>query len=195
MRTLLFVGITLLALAALAGPTLAGDLNPPGPPGSTMKTLDQFTPTWDQALPSNDGGSEWCSSSRFKCVLVGSAVLDKETGLVWERSEGIAPTDWGSALSLCTTTTIGWRKGWRLPTIEELASLIDPWVSSPGPTLPPGHPFTGVAATFYWSATSHPTITGDAWTAYLGNGAVIARGKYESFSVLCVRGGHGSANQ
>ena len=47
--------------------------------------------------------------------------------------------------------------GWRLPTINELASLFDP-AATAAPGLPSGHPFTGlgldpVEGDSFWSAT------------------------------------------
>lgn len=68
------------------------------------------------------------------------AVLDRETGLVWQRSPGLGGS-W--TVGLCIDETTGNRGGWRLPTVNELASLFDP--SATGfPFLPAGHPFTNL---------------------------------------------------
>ena len=119
--------IVLLAITVLAPPLLAGDLDPPGPPAPTMKTLDQIPPTWDQTLQSSNSTTpDGCNSSRFKCVIAGTAVLDKETGLVWEKSPDTNTRDGDAAWAYCVEKTVGSRKGWRLPTVEELASLVNP---------------------------------------------------------------------
>ena len=73
----------------------------------------------------------------------------------------------------CTARTTGGRKGWRLPSIPELASLIDPSVAPPGPTLPPGHPFLTVQSAFYWSASTVAVNPASAWVVHFLNGNVI----------------------
>src|SRR5437016_8649313 len=79
-------------------------------------------PSWDQTLP---------SSTRFIVLsnLNSVAVLDRETGLVWEQSPSTSTLSWDGAQNHCNTLRAGGRLGWRLPTLQELASLVDPSVS------------------------------------------------------------------
>jgi len=117
------------------------------------------------------------------------AVLDKETGLVWEQSPQTAAANALNARVNCAQKTVGNRKGWRLPAIPELASLVDPSVPSPGPTLPAGHPFTNVQSALYWSATTIADFPPFVWNVSFFNGAVNGSDKATSLQVWCVRGG------
>src|SRR5262245_51850572 len=104
------------------------------------------TPSWDQTLPSN---------TRFIVLsnMNNQAVLDRETGLVWQRTPGFEGP-YAIISGQCRNLNIGNRFGWRLPTQAELASLFDPSATS-APGLPPGHPFLGVDAAeeFFWTTT------------------------------------------
>lgn len=83
------------------------------------------------------------------------AVLDRETGLVWERSPSMQPMAWSNTRLFCAQKAVGGRGGWRLPAFFELASLVDPSVQTAGvPRLPSGHPFMNVQAADYWSDTT-----------------------------------------
>ncbi len=117
------------------------------------------------------------------------AVFDKETGLVWEQSPSITIQNWLGAQSICNRNTVGNRKGWRLPTIQELASLVDP--SGTNPTLPAGHPFSNVQPAAYWSATTFASNTTSAWFVDFSDGFVLTMNKPFSCFVWCVRGGQG----
>jgi hypothetical protein len=112
---------------------------------------------WDQNLP---------GASRFTVLaaFANQAVLDKNTGLVWEQAPSTTTAVFQDSTYGCANKVIGGQKGWRLPAIPELASLIDPSIATPGPTLPPGHPFTNVQSAFYWSATTHAVNNGRATT-------------------------------
>ena len=143
---------------------------------------------WDQNLP---------AAQRFVVLAAfnNEAVLDKNTGVVWEKSPRLAATDWQNARSTCLNNPTGGQKGWRLPSISELASLVDPSVALPGPTLPPGHPFVGVQSSGYWSAT---TVAGSGgamevefvWDENFSSGDVgIFSKAFISGHVWCVRGG------
>ncbi len=123
------------------------------------------------------------------------AVLDKETQLVWERSPETFTLLWDTAIFTCFDKDVNGRKGWRLPTIEELASLVDPTVS-PGPTLPPGHPFVlDEAVLKFWSATLVPSISSEVFVVRFGDGFVDTDPKDVIARGWCVRGGHGIDGQ
>lgn len=119
-----------------------------------------------------------------------AAVLDKETQLVWERSPS-GRLIWPIAIQSCYGKNVGGRMGWRLPTVEELTSLVDPSTSD---HLPAGHPFNNViVGDPYWSATTYgaPGFTGNAWTVQFDIGQAGYLGKTLDLRVWCVRGGHG----
>jgi Protein of unknown function (DUF1566) len=145
--------------------------------------------TWDQQFP---------GPNRFKILSVfgNAAVSDKETGLVWERSPSTSTFQPEDAHLHCNTLLVGNRFGWRLPTIQELASLIDP--TQANPALPLGHPFTNIATDdLYWSATTGTTIPPYS-VGFGGNGEVTfggGGGGDASNHVWCVRGGQGVDTQ
>ena len=144
---------------------------------------------WDQKIK---------ATSRFEVLsdFGGAAVLDHETGLVWEQSLSLSNSNWLDAQTHCNRLTTGGRLGWQLPTLQELTSLVDPSVPFPGPTLPIGHPFTNVQSFSYWSATTSAGNASFAWIVGF-NGPVPAVFTADKIgipimaSVWCVRGGHG----
>jgi hypothetical protein len=140
------LALVLLGICALTLPLPAeAQTTAPGP--------YYATPSWDQTLPSN---------TRFIVLsnMASAAVLDRETGLVWERFP-LSPLSpgggdpgrrtWSEAQQRCRLLRAGNRLGWRLPALEELGSLADPSVTS-SPALPAGHPS--------WVWTRRPPSTG-----------------------------------
>jgi len=104
--------------------------------------------SWDNRI---DGPTRFHVLPAFE----NQAVLDRETGLVWERSPSTQPMAWSNARLFCAQKAVGGRGGWRLPAFFELASLVDPLVQTAGvPQLPSGHPFLNVQAADYWSDTA-----------------------------------------
>jgi len=84
---------------------------------------------------------------------------------------------------------VGNRQGWRLPTLQELASLVDPTIRF-SPTLPV-NPFTNVQSSIYWSATSAANTSAIAWFVSFADGHVANAVKTDTHFVWCVRGGQG----
>jgi hypothetical protein len=138
------------------------------------------TPSWDQTLP---------AATRFiDLTNMPGAVLDRETGLVWEKVPSTSRFNWFEASFLCMNLNTGGRTGWRLPALQELMSLVDR--SQLNPSLPSGHPFT-VQPSFYWSATTNATNTAVAKSVGFGDGGLGSLGKSGSDLAWCVRGGPG----
>jgi hypothetical protein len=149
-------------------------------------------PTWDRVIH---------KQNRFVVLadFNDEAVLDKETGLVWEKSPSTTLLmDWDAyptgAVVECYRKAVGGRMGWRLPTEEELFSLVDPTQTSPA--LPQGHPFAGVQAQMgdsYWSATTSVDNPDYALGVDFEAAPVISRLPKAGGSSFawCVRGGHG----
>ena len=78
-------------------------------------------------------------------------------------------------------------KGWRLPSIPELASLID--LSLPAPFVP-GTVFSGVQSAGYLSATTQADIPNNARVVFFDDGNVRALLKTDNLALVwCVRGG------
>jgi hypothetical protein len=166
----------LLALGLLTGAALtvgpAQAVEAPGP--------YYAEPAWDRKMG---------VANRF-VVLTNwnsAAVLDKETGLVWEKTPALTTHAWAAARLQCTARETGNRKGWRLPSVHELASLVDPANSTP--SLPTGHPFTIVQSSFYWSASTFAEDPTVAWAVVFFNGLVGNTGKANDGHAWCVRGG------
>ena len=156
-------------------------------------------PSWDQKLQCDTQAT--CPRFVVLTNWNSEAVLDRETGLVWERSPTTFPSPWedqvspsfvlGAQTRCNALLAAGNRMGWRLPTLQELASLVDQSVAAPGPTLPPGHPFQNVQQSLYWSATTYGADASIALGVVFNAGKVGGDAKTNSHFLWCVRGGQG----
>jgi Protein of unknown function (DUF1566) len=172
------------SLGLIAGCVLATTIGATGPAQAASGNGPYYAePSWSQKLP---------AATRFVVLTDwnSEAVLDRNTGLVWEKSPDMTRTTWDVARETCVNRSVGGQKGWRLPSVHELASLIDPSVAFPDPKLQAGHPFTNVQPANYWSATTTAGNLTSAWNLNFFNGFVFALNKPISNHVWCVRGGN-----
>ena len=144
-----------------------------------------YTTRWDANKP---------SASRFTVLAEfgNTAVRDNNTGLVWEQMPSMQ-TDWSAARFQCLNKPVGGTRGWRLPSVAELTSLVDP--SLVAPYVPPTV-FSGVQVGSYWSSTS--IMDGGSISKYtlsFGDGMVGTTSKSTStVNVWCVRGSMNEAS-
>ncbi len=78
---------------------------------------------------------------------------------------------------------------WRMPSREELRSIMDYSIPYPGPTVDTEF-FPNIGASYYWSSTTDAGNTSNAWSVYFDYGG-FDYGKYKSDGgdVRAVRGG------
>lgn len=153
--------------------------------------------SWDKKI--------YKAKERFKILKSFNyeAVLDKETQIVWEREpSAVNHIDIIGASNRCLNLQTGNRMGWRLPSVSDLTSLIDPGVAT-RPKLPTNHPFSNIKSSFiggvsaeeqYWTATgsTFSLIQPSAYTVSFGLGTTLNQGisnPCPTCFAWCVRGG------
>lgn len=106
--------------------------------------------------PLIDSASSWC------------AVKDKVTGLLWQNHQTLFPsgyTNYGdnragdASKYAAENATLCGLSGWRLPTVDELQTIVDYSKLGPGPTINTGYFLNTLDYHNYWSSTSY---VGDA---------------------------------
>ncbi len=123
-------------------------------------------------------------------------VRDVSSGLVWQGcSVGQEGDDcgeydadqfaWADALVACEDLVWAEHDDWRLPSRNELQSILD--FSSVSPIDLEVFPNTPM--TSYWSSSSEKASPSRAWYAFLGQLRIFARSKNDAVRVRCVRGG------
>ena len=115
-------------------------------------------------------------------------VTDERTGLMWEQHPNEALYSWEDATQIrindLNAARLGGHDDWRLPTVQELVTLVD--YSRHHPAI---HPIFATAANDYWSSTTDATYPTLAWFVGFDGGYVDDDGKSGSKYVRAVRGG------
>jgi hypothetical protein len=124
-------------------------------------------------------------------------ITDNVTKLIWlKNANAFGTRTWEQALADCNSLatgqaglTDGSQAGdWRLPNMTEMCSVMD--FSMYDPSLPSGHPFTGVQSSDYWVSTTYANNTGNAWVVSMLNGGThYGNAKSASRPIWPVRGG------
>lgn len=139
-------------------------------------------------------------------------VKDNLTGLVWLKDANCLQghEDWSGALTFASSLYDGWTGDgsggdcglsdsssagdWRVPTVQELQSLIHWGYYSPA--LPntagtgqwaAGDPFTNVWTDYYWSSTTYADDASYGWAVDLLDGSVPNHAKVNGASVWPIR--------
>lgn len=110
-------------------------------------------------------------------------VLDTKTNLMWQRSESELMT-WQQAMKYAEKLRLGGYNDWRVPTIDELRTLI---VKNKIPAINTKF-FPKAHAVYYWSSTISPRMS-YVQLVYFYIGYISSGRKSKHYYVRCVRGG------
>jgi hypothetical protein len=111
-------------------------------------------------------------------------VTDGVTGLMWQAQDSGSTYTWVNALAYCEGLSLAGQSDWRLPTLDELQSIVDYSRVSPAiDTLV----FPGAALYGYWSSSSYALNSYAAWQVYFTYGNVYDYDKANNFYARCVR--------
>ncbi|CAK8724768.1 Leucine rich repeat-containing protein [Candidatus Electrothrix laxa] len=139
-------------------------------------------------------------------------VTDTTTGLMWKQcSEGLSGVHceegeakkytWDDAVSRFKNVEYADYNDWRLPTIDELKTLVycsngvkdkDNGECNDGskkPTTINQQAFPNTPATSVWSGSPHAYYTGNAWKVHFNYGNSYSNDRSSSYAVRLVRGG------
>jgi hypothetical protein len=106
---------------------------------------------------------------------------DNVTGLYWERAASASTATQADAATLCA----GKGMGWRLPTLVELASLVDYTIAPPGPTI--NAAFPGTPSDYFWTSSPYVDSAGSGWVINFSSGRTNYLAVGEKAWVRCVR--------
>jgi hypothetical protein len=132
------------------------------------------------------------------CLLLGSSafaayidngdgtVTDNGTGLMWQKAT--APGHYRSfeARGYCNNLELAGYTDWRLPTVEELESLVD--TSRVNPSINITY-FPDTISSFYCSSTYHEDFIHEVWFVDFYSGGLAANMKSLDIHVRAVRAG------
>lgn len=116
----------------------------------------------------------------------GSTVTDKKLGLEWQDSSEVKSNNrkWSLAKSYCSNLTLAGHRDWRLPTYDELLTIVD-YDRYDSAIMPS---FQNISSSGYWSASVCLSDTRFAWYVPFSSGGTgqgtLNVGNY----VRCVRG-------
>ena len=117
-------------------------------------------------------------TERFEILENNLEVKDRKTGLVW-RKDNKKDVTWDEALKYAAS--LG--DDWRLPTIEELETLINKGRRNPASDFP------DMPSESFWSSSSYVNYSGSAWGVYFGSGYAGYYYQTGAASARCVRDG------
>jgi hypothetical protein len=129
-------------------------------------------------------------------------VRDNITGLIWENktddgtiNDRDIKYNWTDAQTVFITTlnnnNFGNNSDWRLPTVQELAYIVDRGAHDPSINTTY---FQQTVTDYYWTSTIYTPDSTRAWNVYFGSGFVLGEPKTTLRYVRAVRGAQSTQN-
>lgn len=115
-------------------------------------------------------------------------VTDTMTGLMWlqdDRNYGKKKQKWADGMKSCKKFEFAGHNDWRMPTVQELFSLVD-FTKKEYPLI---NNIFHLQGYWYWTTTEYVSTTGNAMIVYFNLGIVTITNKTNAYYVRPVRGG------
>ncbi len=117
-------------------------------------------------------------------TVTADTVLDNRTGLMWQRAVPNKRYTWEEAKAYAKSLRLGGHADWRLPTREELLSLM---VKGHGAPTIDTVAFPDTPSEFFWSSSPFASSTLFAWGVDFGSGSTDGNFPTNGYRVRCVR--------
>ena len=128
-----------------------------------------------------------CTAQSFTVQKISSkeVVLDNNTGLMWQQTIFMY-ISWDDAVSYCNDLSYAGYSDWRLPSPQELLTIVDNSQRTPAinTTYFPDTPWSSD----FWSSSTDQSDTDYAWYVDFDDGYVGLVSKTDTSHVRCVRG-------
>jgi hypothetical protein len=118
-------------------------------------------------------------------LSAGDMVFHKKTGLFWQDNRLVMSEKitYKEAEELCEGLELGGYTDWRIPTLQELLSIID--YKSYNPALLSG--FSSIKTSSYWTSTPYMGDLDKVWGVNFKTGATDTNSKNYDRYIRCVR--------
>lgn len=115
-----------------------------------------------------------------------NVVQDTRSGLYWQDDNDAQSVEksWSDAKTYCANLSLDGQNDWRLPSYNELLSIVD--YNRYDPAIVPV--FENTASYYYWSSSASVDGSSDAWNVNFEGGSTVYSNESNSRHVRCVRG-------
>jgi hypothetical protein len=165
--------------AAADGP---GDAAPGGEAGPACGAAAEVRrwATWPVPHPRGSGGTNPSSYD----TSTPEVVLDRVTGLEWQRVADTTGFTWAAAKDHCACLSLGGHRDWRLPSRIELISLVD--FTTHDPAIDAAA-FPGTPVEYFWTSSPVAGNPATAWYIAFFDGNTHDTDVTTEYRARCVR--------
>ncbi len=134
----------------------------------------------------SSGDNTSANQQRFLAKGDGT-VIDQTNDLVWQAADDSQPRSWADAAAYCRNLTLNNKSSWRLPTKEELNSIVD---QERKPAI--DTKYFKINGLRYWTSTVYDDNPSLKCFIFFPTGATACADKINTFLARCVRNAHES---
>jgi len=146
-----------------------------------MITIDEHDAQWIAEQLAGEALEADIKTSRY--VINDATVLDTTTGLTWQREVPAERYTWQAAKDYAAALDLA-GGGWRLPTKDELLTIVDTTRTNP---CIDADAFPNTPSEWFWSASPYANSSNFAWIVDFGYGYSGDNSVDFTYRVRCVR--------